>query len=143
MYLYCASERLRNIYFQDSKYICLYNRCGFLQLLMVWRYIHNIILTRHYNYDNPMRVSAASELNIFSFASSQYKTVISFIILLVLQILSLRNIYFQVSNNIRIHNTQSMHFPYKCIAWCYKRQTRQYMTCLTCTYKSPNVPTNF
>ena len=23
MYLYCASERLRNIYFQDSKYICI------------------------------------------------------------------------------------------------------------------------
>ena len=24
MYIYCASERLRNIYFQDSKYICLH-----------------------------------------------------------------------------------------------------------------------
>ena len=35
---------------------------------------------------------------------------------MVLQILSLSNINFQVSNNICIHNTQSMHFP---LVWCY------------------------
>ena len=58
-----------------------------------------------------MRASGASEL-IFFLTFAQSKTVISFSILLVDQILSLRNIYFQVSNNTCIHNTQSMHFPY-------------------------------
>ena len=34
-----ASERLRNIYFQVSKYICTYNLCSSLLLLMTWRCI--------------------------------------------------------------------------------------------------------
>ena len=33
-----ASERLRNIYFQDSKYICLHIQSMHFPLLMVWRY---------------------------------------------------------------------------------------------------------
>ena len=46
MYIYCASERLRNIYFQDSKYICLlYNQCIFLYLW--YGAINDIILTKH------------------------------------------------------------------------------------------------
>ena len=50
--------------------------------------------------------------NIWICERASLNSVISLIILLVLQIISLRNIYFQVSNNICIHNTQSMHFPY-------------------------------
>ena len=38
-----ASERLKNIYFQDSNTSAyMYNQCSFLQLLLVWRY------NRHY-----------------------------------------------------------------------------------------------
>ena len=33
-----TSERLRNIYFQDSKYICLHIKSMHFPLLMVWRY---------------------------------------------------------------------------------------------------------
>ena len=33
-----ASERLRNIYFQDSKYICLHVQSMHFPLRMVWRY---------------------------------------------------------------------------------------------------------
>ena len=54
---------------------------------------------------------------------SQSKTVISFIILLVLQILSLRNIYFQVSNNICIHKNNQCTFLISLMVLCYyKRQ---------------------
>ena len=51
-----------------------------------------------------MRASGATELRKFSHS----KTAISFNILLVLQ----KHIYFRVSNNICIDNTQSMHFPF-------------------------------
>ena len=50
---------------------------------------------------------------------SQSKTVISFIILLVLQILSLRHIYFQVSNNICIHINNQCTFLISLMVWCY------------------------
>ena len=50
---------------------------------------------------------------------SQSKTVISFIILLVLQILSLRHIYFQVSNNICIHKNNQCTFLISLMVWCY------------------------
>ena len=56
------------------------------------------------------RASGASELRKIS-TFSHSKTAISFNILLVLQIVCLRNIYFQVSNNICIH-IQSMQFLY-------------------------------
>ena len=48
MYLYCASERLRNIYFHDSKYICIviYNAVSFNYLW--YGAINDIILTKHY-----------------------------------------------------------------------------------------------
>ena len=54
-----------------------------------------------------MRVSGASELRK-KYAFTYSKSAISFNILLVLQILCLRNIYFHVSNYICIHNIQSI-----------------------------------
>ena len=47
MYLYCASERLRNIYFHDSKYIfiVIYNAVSFNYLW--YGTINDTILTKH------------------------------------------------------------------------------------------------
>ena len=46
-YMYLYSERLRNIYFHDSKYICIviYNAVSFNYLL--YGAINDIILTKH------------------------------------------------------------------------------------------------
>ena len=81
-----------------------------------------------------VRASRASELRIF-FAFSHSKTAISFNILLVLQILCLRNIYCQVSYNICIH-TQSMQFPFITYGMMlYKRQyTDKALTLRKCMY---------
>ena len=88
-----ASERLRNIYFHDSKYICIviYNAVSFNYFL--YGAINDIILTKqHYEQSMNMRASGASELRKF-FTFSYSKTAISFNILLVLQILCLRNTF--------------------------------------------------
>ena len=100
MYIYCASERsererLRNIYFQDSKYICLHIQSMHFPLLMVWRY-------KRYYTDKRLKIkkkkiyeyaSERSEQSLIFFTFSHAKTAISFNILLVLQILCLRNIF--------------------------------------------------
>ena len=90
-----ASERLRNIHFQDSKYICLHIQSMHFPLLMVWRY-------KRYYTDKTlklrkksmnMRASEASKLKFLFLTFSHAKAAISFNILLVLQILCLRNIF--------------------------------------------------
>ena len=67
MYLYCASERLRNIYFQDSNTSAyIYNQCSFLLLLMVGLY--GAIIKRHTDKTLTLRkiYEYASELRKFS-----------------------------------------------------------------------------
>ena len=89
-----ASERLRNIYYQDSKYICLHIQSMHFPLLMVWRYkryyTNKTLQLRKKIYEYGSERSERAQ-TIFTF--SHAKTAISFNILLVLQILCLRNIF--------------------------------------------------
>ena len=117
MYLYCASERAPQKHIFPGLQIHLHIQCH-IQSMRFPLITYGMALYTHYT-DKTLKLrniyeyaSERSERAKFFWTFSQSKTVISFIILLVLQILSLRNIYFQVSNNICLHNTQSMHFPY-------------------------------
>ena len=112
MKLICASERLRNIYIFRSQNTSAYiQSMQFSLFLVVWRYKRqytNKILTLRGKNSMHMR---ASELRHF-FAFSHSKIAISFNILLVLQILSLRNNTFSGLKLCMHIHIQSMPFPF-------------------------------
>ena len=118
-YSYCASERLRNIYFQDSKYICIHTyTIDAVSFKYLWygASINDItdktLKSLSLKYMN-MRVSGASELRKFShFHILKLLFHSIFCWYFRYRTLSQKHIYFRVSNNICIHNTQSMHFPF-------------------------------
>ena len=142
MYLYCASERLKNIHFQDSKYMhtCTINAVSFNYL---W---YGAIYERHYT-DKTLIFRRTKVMNMRAswifFTFSHSKTAISFNILLVLQILCLGNILIfrsQITSAYIIHN-QCIFLKFITYGMMlYKRVKRQYtdktLTLRKCIYAS-------
>ena len=113
-----ASELLRNIYFQNSKYICIHIQSMQFPLITYGMALQTTLYWQNTNIKKELWICERASLENFTFSHS--KTAISFNILLVLQILCLRNTFIFRSQIKSAYIYISMHFPFITYGiWCY------------------------